>query len=170
MTFDAQKLAVGDAMPVLQLPPISRTTLALFAGASGDHNPIHIDIDVARSAGLDDVFAHGMLSMAYLARLLTDSFPVQQIRSYQVRFASITPIHGQPTCRGVVRQVDEVAGGRLATLDLSVVLADVTVTRAGESRPCTDSKEEHGKARRQGRARDWSGTRHRTFDRAEARR
>ena len=41
-----------------------RATLALFAGASGDHNPIHIDLDVARSAGLDDVFAHGMLSMA----------------------------------------------------------------------------------------------------------
>ena len=129
----AAPLTAGTSLDDLVVEPISRTTLALFAGGSGDHNPIHIDIDVARSAGLDDVFAHGMLSMAYLARLLTDSFPVQQIRSYQVRFASITPIHGQPTCRGVVRQVDEVAGERLATLDLSVVLADGTVTLAGES-------------------------------------
>ena len=45
--------------------------LALFAGASGDHNPIHIDIDFARKAGMPDVFAHGMLSMAWLGRLLT---------------------------------------------------------------------------------------------------
>ena len=61
----------GTELPPLVVDPISRTTLALFAGASGDHNPIHIDLDVARSAGLDDVFAQGMLSMAYLGRLLT---------------------------------------------------------------------------------------------------
>ncbi len=42
--------------------PVDRTTLALFAGASGDHNPIHIDIDFARRAGMPDVFAHGMLA------------------------------------------------------------------------------------------------------------
>lgn len=129
----ATTLRAGAPLKDLAVLPVSRTTLALFAGGSGDHNPIHIDIDVARSAGLDDVFAHGMLSMAYLARLLTDNFPVQQIRSYQVRFASITPIHAQPTCRGVVRQVKEVAGERLVTLDLTVTLADGAVTLTGEA-------------------------------------
>jgi acyl dehydratase len=116
-------------MEPLKIPPISRTTLALFAGASGDHNPIHIDLDVAKSAGLDDVFAHGMLSMAYLARLLTDNFPQQNLRSFRVRFASITPIHAQPTCTAVVR---ERTGGE-ATLDLTVTLADGTVTLLGEA-------------------------------------
>src|SRR6218665_1122215 len=67
-----QDMQVGDSIPALQLPAISRTTLALYAGASGDHNPIHIDIDFARSAGLDDVFGHGMLSAAYVGRLDTD--------------------------------------------------------------------------------------------------
>ncbi|MCU1414190.1 MAG: dehydratase, partial [Microbacteriaceae bacterium] len=43
---DVSTIAVGDELPPLALPPISRTTLALFAGASGDHNPIHIDLDV----------------------------------------------------------------------------------------------------------------------------
>lgn len=86
----------GTELPPLTVAPISRATLALFAGASGDHNPIHIDLDVARSAGLDDVFAHGMLSMAYLARLLTDWVPQERLRSVQVRFAAITPVHGQP--------------------------------------------------------------------------
>ena len=88
----------GDRHPAASagVAPISRTTLALYAGASGDHNPIHIDLDVARSAGLDDVFAHGMLSMAYLGRLLTGWVPQERIRSFQVRFAAITPVHGQP--------------------------------------------------------------------------
>lgn len=80
-----QSVEVGAELRSLQLKPISRTTLALFAGASGDHNPMHIDIDVAKSAGLEDVFAHGMLSMAYLGRLLTDNFDPASIRSYRVR-------------------------------------------------------------------------------------
>ena len=67
-----EDVRVGDVLPPLVLPPLDRATLALFAGASGDHNPIHIDIDVARRAGLPDVIGHGMLSMAWLGRLVTD--------------------------------------------------------------------------------------------------
>ena len=133
MNTQVKILDVGDEMPVLELPPISRTTLALFAGASGDHNPIHIDIDVARAAGMDDVFAHGMLSMAYLARLLTDNFPIGSLRSYRVRVAAITPVHGQPTCHGTVREVADVDGERRATLDISVTLADGSITLVGEA-------------------------------------
>ena len=76
------RIDAGAELPPLTVEPISRATLALFAGASGDHNPIHIDLDVARSAGLDDVFAHGMLSMAYLGRLLTNAFPQQQRQNF----------------------------------------------------------------------------------------
>ena len=54
---------VGDQLPELELPPITREQLALFDGASGDHNPIHIDIDFARRAGMPDVFAHGHESL-----------------------------------------------------------------------------------------------------------
>jgi acyl dehydratase len=119
----------GTELPPLAVEPISRATLALFAGASGDHNPIHIDLDVARSAGLDDVFAHGMLSMAYLARLLTDWVPQERLRAVKVRFAAITPVHGQPTCTGRVTSVTD----GLATVDLKVTLADGTVTLAGDA-------------------------------------
>jgi len=125
--------APGTELPSLAVEPISRTTLALFAGASGDHNPIHIDLDVARSAGLDDVFAHGLLSMAYLGRLLTDAFPQQQLRSWKVRFTAITPVHAQPTCTGRIIAVDESGDERLATIDLRVTLADGTETLTGQA-------------------------------------
>ncbi len=129
--IDLKAAEVGTELPTLSLAPISRTTLALFAGASGDHNPIHLDLDVARSAGMDDVFAQGMLSMAYLGRLLTGWVPQERIRSFEVRFAAITPIHGQPICTGRVTAIDVVDGERLATLDLTVTLADGTVTLTG---------------------------------------
>lgn len=126
---ESKQITVGDELPALELPKITRTTLALFAGASGDHNPMHIDIDIAKSAGLDDVFAHGMLSMAYLGRLLTGRVPQSAIRSWNVRFAAISPLYAKPTCTGTVTAVD----GGLATLDIQVTLADGTVTLAGEA-------------------------------------
>lgn len=119
----------GTELPPLELPEISRTALALFAGASGDHNPIHLDLDVARSAGLEDVFAHGMLSMAYLGRLLTAWVPQERLRSFRVRFAAVTPVRGKPTCTGRVVSVED----GLATLELAVTLADGTTTLAGEA-------------------------------------
>ena len=129
----ADPIAVGIELPPLTVPPISRLTLALFAGASGDHNPIHVDLDAATSAGVPDVFAHGMLSMAYLGRLLTNWIPQENLRSYRVRFASITPVHGQPTCTGRIRAIDDVDGERCATVDLTVTLADGTVTLTGDA-------------------------------------
>jgi len=93
---------VGDTLPPLTMTAIDRTTLALFAGASGDHNPIHIDLDYARRAGMPDVFAHGMLSMAYLGRLLTQWVDQRQVRRFAVRFVGITQLGHQLTCRGRV--------------------------------------------------------------------
>jgi acyl dehydratase len=126
-------IAVGTELPTLELPPISRTTIALFAGASGDHNDIHLDFEVAQSAGMDDVFAQGMLSMAYLGRLLTNWVPQEQIRSFEVRFAAITPVHAAPTCRGKVTSVEVVDGETRATLEVAIVLADGTLTLSGHA-------------------------------------
>ena len=102
-----ESLSVGDAMPTLTTTPISRTTLALFAGASGDPNPIHIDIDYAKKAGMDDVFAHGMLVMAYLGRALTDWIPQSSLKSFGVRFTSITNLGDAITCTGMVVEKDD---------------------------------------------------------------
>lgn len=132
------ELTVGTELPTLELPAISRTTLALFAGASGDHNPIHLDLDIAKSAGLDDVFAQGMLSMAYLGRLLTDWVAQESIHDFEVRFSAITPIHGQPTCRGIVSAIEDVDGETLATVDVSVTLSDGTVTLSGRAHIALD--------------------------------
>ena len=98
------EVQVGDALPALDLPPINRTTLALFAGASGDHNPIHIDTDFARKAGMPDVFAHGMLGMAWLGRLLTNWAPQSRLRRFDVRFQGITHLANAISCTGRVME------------------------------------------------------------------
>ncbi len=107
MNFDA--VQVGDELPPLQLPPVDRTTLALFAGASGDHNPIHVDLDVARRAGMPDVFAQGMLGMAWLGRLITGWAPQSRLRRFDARFQGITQLGNAMRCGG--RVVEKLAHG-----------------------------------------------------------
>lgn len=108
----------GELLPSLTLAPINRTTLALFAGASNDHNAVHIDIDVARKAGMPDVFAHGMLSMACLGRLLTQWVDQRQIRDFGVRFTGITHLGHVITCSGKVVEKFEAEGERRVRLEI----------------------------------------------------
>ena len=82
--------SVGAVLVDKGFPRITRTTLALYAGASGDHNPMHIDIDFAKKAGFPDVFAQGMLVMAMLGQALTDAVRPDRLRSFSTRFVAIT--------------------------------------------------------------------------------
>lgn len=111
-------IKVGDELPALTLPPISRKTLALYAGASADHHPLHIDLDYARDAGMQDVFAHGMLSAAYLGRLLTSWVAQERIRSFSVRFTGITQLYSVPTCTAQVTEKLEEQGEKRVKLAL----------------------------------------------------
>ncbi|MGR4870420.1 MaoC family dehydratase [Variovorax sp. LARHSF232] len=115
-TFDS--VQVGDALPALQLPPVSRAALALFAGASGDHNPIHIDADFARKAGMPDVFAQGMLGMAWLGRLVTGWAPQSRLRRFEARFQGITHLGNAMRCTGRVIEKLEHEGERCVRIEL----------------------------------------------------
>lgn len=116
--MDDLDLKPGDRLPDLVLPPITRTDLVLFAGASGDHNRIHIDIDYARHAGMTDVFGQGMLSMAWVGRCLTQSIPQHRIRSLNARFLGIAHLCNAMTCTARVEDVTEDGAGRQAKIVL----------------------------------------------------
>ena len=124
---------VGDALPTLVLPAVDRTTLALFGGASGDHNPIHLDLDFARRAGFPDVFAQGMLGMAWLGRLVTGWMPQAQLRRFDVRFLGITQLGHIVRCSGEVLRLQEVEGERQAVIEIRSVNQFGDVRIAGEA-------------------------------------
>jgi acyl dehydratase len=115
-TFDS--VNVGDEIPSLSTPPISRHTLALYCGASGDHNPIHVDLDFAKSSGLDDVIAHGMLSAGYLGRMLTNWVPQSALRSWKNRFTAMTQIGESVTCTGKIVEKFEKDGENFVRLEI----------------------------------------------------
>lgn len=97
-------------LPEVVFGPFTRKVLALYAGASGDHNAVHIDTDFARGAGLDDVFAQGMLSMAPYARVVTDWAGLDRLESLETRFMAITPVGATGRFTGRVAERFEVDG------------------------------------------------------------
>ncbi len=101
-------------------PPITRATLAFYAGASGDVNEAHVDLDVARAAGFDDVFAQGMLVMAYMGRAVTDAVPPHRLRALSTRFAGITHLGDALTCSGTAGKAYEEDGERRVAIDLEM--------------------------------------------------
>ena len=115
---DVLNLSVGDRLPDHVRGAITRGTLALFAGASHDHVLLHIDSDFAKAAGMGDVFAHGMLSMAYLAQAVELWTLPGALRTWSVRFTAITPLHASVFCRGEVKEVFEQDGERLARIKI----------------------------------------------------
>ena len=125
------ELQIGSELPSFTTAPLSRLTLALYAGASGDHNPIHVDLDFARNAGMPDVFAHGMLSMAYLGRLLTNWVSQRAIREFSVRFSAVTHVGDAVACSGVVTEKDEVA--RTVRVALTTRNQDGEIKLSGEA-------------------------------------
>lgn len=123
----------GDTLPELVRGPITRGTLALFAGASHDHVLLHIDSDYAREAGMDDVFAHGMLSMAYLGQALRQWVSANRIRTWNVRFTAITPLHAVVRCRGCVTEILYADGERRARLSIGAWTDQGLQTLSGEA-------------------------------------
>jgi acyl dehydratase len=126
-------VAVGDTLSALVCGPITRTTLALYAGASGDHVPLHIDIDAAHAAGFDDVFSHGMLSMAYLGRMLSAWAGQANLREWNARFVSITPVHATVMCTGEVTELFLVGDERRARLTLKATIDNGSTTITGDA-------------------------------------
>jgi acyl dehydratase len=98
----ADDVNVGDELPPLVKGPIQQIQLTRYAGASGDFNPIHQDDEFAKAAGMGGVFAHGMLSMGFVAQALTDWAGAGRVARLGIRFAALVRLRDVVTCRGRV--------------------------------------------------------------------
>jgi len=110
----------GDAAPEFS-HELGRTDLVMYAGASGDFNPMHHDEVAAQAAGLPSVFGHGMFTMGLLGKALTDYVGVGNLERYNVRFTQQTwPGEVLTTKVTIARKYDE-GGAHKVELECSVV-------------------------------------------------
>ena len=131
--LNTNNIKVGDKLPELVIGPISRNSLTIYADASGDHNPIHIDQGFARQVGLPDVIAHGMLVMSYLGQVLTNNIDQSNVKEYEVKFSSMTNIGDVLTCNGMITHMDQTEMGKLLKIELKVLDQDNDEKLIGES-------------------------------------
>src|SRR5881392_3109224 len=88
---------VGTAVPE-QTFMVQRVNLVMYAGASGDFNPIHWNERIATAVGLPNVIAHGMFTMAEAARVVTDWVgDPGAVEEYGVRFSKPVPVPDDDT-------------------------------------------------------------------------
>jgi acyl dehydratase len=119
----------------LQCGPIAAIDLALFAAASGDHNPLHLDADVASAAGFDRPVVHGMLTMACVARLFTSWFGAGCVRALQTRFTGVAKL-------GDTLQINASLSGvtdNIGSYDVRATTASGTELVSGTARIVTPS-------------------------------
>ena len=81
---------VRDSLMSEERVTFSREQIAAYAEASGDHNPIHLDEEFARSVGLPGVIAHGLLQMGIAATVASAAAGgPDHLRRLFVRFAGM---------------------------------------------------------------------------------
>ena len=119
---------IKDQLLNEQVFSINRAMLKQYADASGDQNPIHQDEAFAKSVGLPDVIAHGMLTMALVGKYVSDiAGGSANVLEFSARFTKpvVVPA-GQDVDLTVSATVTEVEGGK-ASLAISASSAGVKV-------------------------------------------
>ena len=116
--------------------PISRIAIARYAGAGGDFNPVHVDEEFARAAGMPSVFAHGLLSAGLLAQYVAHWVGQANVRTFGVRFTGQVWPGDTLTLAGRVDSVEEAEGEHLAHIVLTATrqTGDVVVKGAAVAR------------------------------------
>ncbi|MAV33935.1 MAG: acyl dehydratase [Planctomycetaceae bacterium] len=89
MALNGSDLKVGDTYTECLVEDLKRTQLVMYAGASGDYNPVHTDeVFTKQISGYPSVFAHGMLTMGMTGRMITNYVGDGRLTKYGVRFTS----------------------------------------------------------------------------------
>ena len=129
-----QDVQQGDEIAPRQYQ-VTRSDLVRYAGASGDFNVIHWNERIAKSVGLPDVIAHGMLTMALAGRFLTEwAGDPGAVTEFGVRFSA--PVVVPDDDKGATVEIGGVVTGKL---DGNGVAVDLTA-RSGDAKVLTRAR------------------------------
>ena len=118
-------LEKGDALPTVE-KLIDQERIKMYAEASGDYNPIHLDADFAAATQFGGTIAHGMMVAAAISEMMTAAFGADWARSGKMKLRFRSPVKpGQRvTARGNVRSAAETERGRRIACAVSVIKDD----------------------------------------------
>ena len=135
MALKAENLNVGDTYSEKLVEDLKRTQIVMYAGASGDYNPVHTDELFTKDvAGYPSVFAHGMLTMGMTGKMLTNYVGDGRLTEFGVRFTSqVWPGDSLESTATVTAVADGIVD-----LDVSTTNQNGVVVAAGSAKARVD--------------------------------
>ena len=125
MALSASNLNVGDTHEEVVVDDLTRTQLVMYAGTSGDYNPLHTDdLYTQEIAGYPGVFAHGMLSMGLTGQMLTNYVGDGRLKKYGVRFTNQVWPGDSLTAKATVVDIRDEDGDKVVELQLETINQD----------------------------------------------
>jgi 3-hydroxybutyryl-CoA dehydratase len=87
MYKSATELQVGLLLPEVKRH-ITQRNINLYAQASRDFNPIHINAEFAEKSAAGGTIAHGMLNLAFCSQMMTQAFGKNWLENgrFNIRF------------------------------------------------------------------------------------
>jgi len=107
LPFKLAGLTKGTVLPEIKRT-ISQENINLFAEATRDFNPIHVDDNFARKTPFQGTIAHGMLVLAYVSQIMTAAFGRKWFDSSQLDVRLKTPVRPGDilTFGGIIRDIN----------------------------------------------------------------
>ena len=125
MALKASEINVGDEHEEVVVENLSRTQLVMYAGTSGDYNPLHTDDKFTQEvAGYPSVFAHGMLTMALTGKMLTNFVGDGCLAKYGASFRAQVWPGDTLTARASIAAIRSEGGESFVDLELTTVNQD----------------------------------------------
>jgi 3-hydroxybutyryl-CoA dehydratase len=113
------ELHPGSLLPELQ-KTVTQEDINLYAKASRDSNPIHINENFARQTPLGGTIAHGMLILAYASQMMTSAFGENWLTSgkFNIRFKAPARPGDTITVQGKIEKIQNENEGTMITCNL----------------------------------------------------
>jgi acyl dehydratase len=139
MALKASALAVGDTHEAVVVEDLKRTQIVMYAGASGDYNPIHTDeVFATQVAGYPSIFAHGMLTMGLTGKMLTHYLGHGRLTSFGVRFVAQVWPGDTLTARATITAIREQDGRHFVDLAVTTVNQEGREVASGSASASVD--------------------------------
>src|SRR5699024_8636967 len=129
-----EALKIGEQLPPLKKPAITKVQLVQYAGASGDFNPLHTDDAFAQKIVMDGVIAHGMLIIGSLAEYVQNlAGEAAEIEQFSMRFWGMQVPGDEVSCHSTVWNIDKQSDKPYANLEISAEKESGEVVGTGKA-------------------------------------
>jgi 3-hydroxybutyryl-CoA dehydratase len=126
-----KEIAIGDKAQFSKT--VTESDVYLYAGLSGDMNPVHIDMEYAKNTLFGQRIAHGVLSIGFISNVLGTKLPGPGVIYLQQECRFLKPVFIGDTITAIVEVIEKDEGKNRVKLKTLCINQKGQVVIEGES-------------------------------------